>query len=148
MISRRTKLVITIVVGIVAAAGLFLLGRLTAHTAHTAQPRTSSIGGYVDGLRDGAAQGREEGRVLQEGAALPAKDRHVARDAFRAGYAAGANDVFAGYDGGWTFGMPWVVTLTHGGADISYRIRQRTPIEPGISYFLCPDGRGLCHQRR
>lgn len=145
MVSRRAKLVVTIVVGLVAGAGLFLLGRVTAPTP---TPRTPSVGGYIAGLRDGAAQGREVGRALQVGAQLPAGDRHIARDAFRAGYAAGANDVFAGYDGGWTFGVPWLVTLTRGGPDISYRIRQRTPVEPGVSYFLCPDHRSLCHEPR
>ena len=145
MVSRRAKLVVTIVVGLVAAAGLFLLGRVTAPTPKS---RTPSIGGYIAGLRDGAAQGREVGRALQVGAELPAGDRHIAHDAFRAGYAAGANDVFAGYDGGWTFGVPWLVTLTRGGPDISYRIRQRTAVEPGVSYFLCPDHRSLCHEPR
>jgi len=142
---RRTKLVVTIVVGLAAAAGLFLLGRVTAPESHSRAP---SIGSYVDGLRDGAAQGREQGRALQLGDALPTGDKHVARDAFRAGYAAGANDVFEGYDGGWTFGAPWIITLTHGGPKISYRIRERTPVEPGISYFLCPDQLSLCHQPR
>ena len=134
-----------IAVGLVAAAGLFLLGRVTAPDP---KPRTPSVGGYLDGLRDGAAQGREVGRALQVGAELPADDRHIARDAFGAGYSAGANDVFAGYDGGWTFGAPWVITLRPGGPHISYRIRERTPIEPGTSYFLCPDRRSLCHEPR
>ena len=136
-----------VVIALAAAVGLFLLGRISA-PAHRSPSHTTSIGGYIAGLRDGVVQGREEGRALQAGAALPAAGRHVAHDAFRAGYAAGANDVFAGYDGGWTFGAPWIITLVPGGAHISYRIRQRTPVEPGLVYFLCSDGRSLCHRPR
>ena len=96
----------------------------------------------------GQAQGRELGRAEQAGAALPAHDRRVAHDAFRLGYAAGANDVFAGYDGGWTLGTPWLVVLEPGGPRIDYRIRDRTRVSPGIAYYLCRDGKSLCHSRR
>lgn len=145
MIKRHVKVLAIVVVALAIGAALFLLGRATAPTSHA--PRVS-IGTYIDGLRDGAAQGREQGRAFQIGAELAAKDRHIARDAFRAGYAAGANDVFAGYDGGWTFTAPWVITLASGKAGIDYRILGRTPLEPGIAYYLCPDGHSLCHQRR
>lgn len=145
MTKSRAKMLSAVAVGLAAAVGLFLLGRITAACA---QPHPTSIGGYLDGLRDGAAQGREVGRALQVGAELPAGDRHLARDAFRAGYAAGANDVFAGYDGGWTYGTPWLVVLSPGTGPIEYRISRRIPVESGVSYFLCRDGRSLCHQPR
>ena len=145
VIKRHAKLLAIVVVALAIGAALFVLGRGTAPTSHA--PR-ASIGTYIDGLRDGAAQGREQGRAFQVGAQLAANDRHIARDAFRAGYAAGANDVFAGYDGGWTFSAPWVITLAPGNTGIDYRILGRTPLDPGISYYLCPDGRSLCHQRR
>jgi hypothetical protein len=41
-----------------------------------------------------------------------------ARDAFQAGYAAGANDVFGDCDGGWDYDRPYVIT---------YAIRSRRP---------------------
>ena len=61
---------------------------------------------------------------------------------------AGTNDAFAGYDGGWQLNVPWIVTLRGGSGQIAYRIRDRTQVEPGIAYYLCPDGRSLCQQRR
>ena len=145
MIKRHAKVLAVVVAAVAIAAALFLLGRITAPTPHASR---LSIGTYLDGLRDGAAQGREQGRAFQVGSELPPDDRHIARDAFRAGYAAGANDVFAGYDGGWAFGVPWVITLGPGREGIDHRILGRTQIEPGVAYFLCPDGRTLCHQRR
>ncbi len=145
VIRRRAKLLAIVVAALAIGAALFVLGRVTAPTSH--KPRVS-IGSYIDGLRDGAAQGREQGRAFQLGTQLPANDRHVARDAFRAGYAAGANDVFAGYDGGWAYGVPWVITLAPGRAGIDHQILGRTQVEPGIAYFLCPNGRSLCHQPR
>jgi hypothetical protein len=63
------------------------------------------------------AAGVEEGRALQQ----PAQ----ARDAFKAGYAAGANDVFGGYDGGWDYDRPYVITLKEGSDGVTYRIASR-----------------------
>ena len=62
-------------------------------------------------------QGVTEGRALQ----VPPKARH----AFEEGYAAGANDVFSGYDGGWDYARPYVITLEKGDDGITYRIKSR-----------------------
>ena len=132
-----------VVVGLIVAVAVFFAGRASVPT-----PRAATVGDYFDGLRVGQAQGRELGRAEQAGASLPKQDRRVAHDAFRLGYAAGANDVFAGYDGGWTLGVPWIVVLEPGGARIDYRIRDRTPLAPGVAYFLCADRKSLCHSRR
>jgi hypothetical protein len=63
------------------------------------------------------AAGLEEGRALQQPAA--------ARDAFKAGYQAGANDVFGGYDGGWDYDRPYVITLEQGSDGVTYKIATR-----------------------
>ncbi len=138
---RRTALALG--AASVVAIAMFALGRASVHT-----PAASPLGDYFDGLRVGQSQGRELGRAQQAGAALPPHDRRVAHDAFRAGYAAGADDVFAGYDGGWALGVPWIVVLEPGGTRIDYRIRDRTPMMPGVAYYLCPDRKSLCHSRR
>jgi hypothetical protein len=130
-------LAVVLAVGAVA----FALGRATA-------PTPKAKGDYFAGLRAGEAQGRQEGRALQAGAELPGGERDVARRAFDAGYAAGANDVFAGYDGGWTMNRPWIVTLDPGTGRIVYRIDTRERIRAGVNYYLCPDGRSLCQQPR
>jgi hypothetical protein len=49
------------------------------------------------------------------------------RDAFQAGYAAGANDVFGDCDGGWDYDRPYVITLGKGANGITYAIRSRRP---------------------
>jgi hypothetical protein len=97
----QTAMLAAIVIGL--GAGLFLLGRATA--------------GFDAGFDAGHAQGVEEGRALQ--VAPPA------RREFEAGYAAGANDVFGGYDGGWDFGRPYTITLAHGSGGVTYRIASR-----------------------
>lgn len=143
MATRRIKLLLAITAGVLAGAGLFLVGRVTANPA-PGHPSTNRMGGYFDGLRVGEAEGRRQGRALQEGIALPANDRRPVRDAFNAGYAAGQNDVFAGYDGGWTLHVPWVITIERGGAKVTYRIAGRTQLDPGVDYYLCRGGRALC----
>ena len=69
---------------------------------------------------DDRAAGIEEGRSLQ----VPPP----ARDAYKAGYAAGANDVFGGYDGGWALDTPYAITLKQGTHGITYRISTRRPL--------------------
>ena len=134
---------------LVAGVGI-LVGRATVdtHEAHDRGYRSGLYDGYFDGLPVGEAQGRREGRVLQEGSSLPAAGRHVATDAFDAGYAAGANDVFAGYDGGWAQSTPYVVTVRRTQGDIGYRIASRVPLEAGVTYFLCSTGHRLCQRPR
>jgi hypothetical protein len=126
--------------GVGVAVGLFVAGRGTASQHHEAAPSA----GYAQGLADGIRQGRAE----QEAEALPSGARDGARAAFDDGYRAGVNDAFAGYDGGWSYGTPYVVTLARGGPGITYRIASRTPVRAGVDYYLCPGSRGLCQRPR
>jgi hypothetical protein len=103
LVSRLSQTAILGAIAIGLGAGLFLLGRGTA--------------GGDAGFDAGRAQGVEEGRSLQ---VAPAD-----RKAFQAGYAAGANDVFGGYDGGWDFGRAYTITLAHGSDGVTYRIASR-----------------------
>ena len=93
-------------------------------------------------------EGRRIGRVLQEGASVPAGSRAAVRSAFNSGYAAGANDAFAGYDGGWAMGVPYIVVLEPGDGQIVYRIKSREQLDPKLAYYLCASGHELCHQLR
>ena len=138
---------LVVAAALVAGAGI-LVGRATVdtHVAHERGYQSGLYDGYFDGLPVGEAQGRREGRALQEGSSLPAADRQAAADAFNAGYAAGANDVFAGYDGGWALSTPYVVTVRRGQGGISYRIAARALYEDGVAYFPCPAGHGLCQR--
>jgi hypothetical protein len=124
--------------------GPFLIGAV--HGGEVTPPKTVQT--YLDGLIAGEAQGREEGRALQFGQALPADARRVVTTTFVAGYTAGADDVFGGYDGGWAMQAPYVVTLVPGKGAITYRIGSRAQMQPGIAYFLCPDGHSLCQAPR
>ena len=135
---RMSALLVTVIGGVLAV-GMFALGRATA-------PEPAS--GYDAGLVAGRAQGVQEGRALQEGLALPADARDAATAAFNAGYRAGANDVFGGYDGGWSLGPPYLVTLATGSDGVTYRIASRTPVRGGVNYYLCPQRPAICQERR
>jgi hypothetical protein len=130
---------------------MFGLGRATAADPGAARAdgyHAGSGAGYAAGVRAGRAQGVQEGRALQEGAALPADARDAAAAAFNAGYGAGANDVFGGYDGGWSLATPYLVTLNSGAGAVTYRIVSRTPVQAGVNYYLCPHGPVICQEPR
>jgi hypothetical protein len=44
---------------------------------------------------------------------------------YDAGYLAGREAVFAGYDGGWAYGVPYAITLKRGGPGVTYKIASR-----------------------
>jgi hypothetical protein len=135
-----------LIVGMLLVAGTaFLAGRLTApHPVSSTVPDAGSA--YASGVSAGEAIGVQEGRALQEGAALPADAQHPVKDAFDAGYTAGVNDVFSGYDGGWKTGAPYVITLSRGGGAVTYRIASRVEVLDGVRYVLCASGHAVCEQ--
>lgn len=141
---RSRKSAMVFIAGLLVGVAAFALGRWIAPSG----PRHATLDDYLAGLRAREAQGRMDGRAIQEGAALPSGDRTPVHDAFEAGYVAGLNDAFAGYDGGWTLHVPWIVTLEPGSGQVVYRIQDRTQLVPGVDYYLCPDGHTLCHSRR
>jgi len=149
--SRR--MVVRVALAVVAlgvAVGLVVLGRVTAGTGAAREDgvRQGHAAGYADGVHDGRAAGLAEGRALQVPLNLPAGSQDVAKTAFDAGYTAGANDVFDGYDGGWGLNEPYVIVLTPGSSGITYRIQSRTPMSDGVDYHLCPHATTLCQQPR
>lgn len=154
MRNRIPRRVTRAAVVLVVAAGLVVVGRLTADSgpqradSYRAGHSDGYDTGYAAGLHDGVVQGRLEGRASQEGNTVPAGSRQPLQAAFKDGYAAGANDAFAGYDGGWGLSEPYVVTLERATTPIVYRISSRTPVQAGINYFLCPSGQGLCQEPR
>jgi hypothetical protein len=103
--------VLAVVAGVALAAAGFALGRASADTD----------AGHDAGVREGRAAGLQEGRALQA-TGSSAAGTHAA---FDAGYAAGANDVFGGFDGGWSLSEPYVITLARGSGAITYRIDSR-----------------------
>ncbi len=134
----------------IIAIGLFALGYATAHGSAGRLGSYTSVrtDSYLAGLREGQTLGRQEGRALQEGPTLPVDSRQPVQDAFNAGYAAGANDVFNGYDGGWEISQPYLVVLEPGTGQIAYRVSSRTLIQARVNYFLCPAGREICEQAK
>jgi hypothetical protein len=100
------------------AGGAFALGRASVDTG--AARREGRAAGQAAGLRAGRAVGIREGRALQQ--------RAPARRAFQAGYTAGANDVFGGFDGGWSLGTPYLITLGKGADGIAYEINNRSKV--------------------
>jgi hypothetical protein len=141
-VKRSVRIAVIIVAGLVALAGVFIVGRVTA----PAQPAPASD--FTAGFQAGRAAGVQEGRALQEGQALTGAERDAATAAFMSGYRAGLNDAFAGYDGGWSVNSPYVITLVPGSDGATYRIADRTQLQPGVNYYLCPERVSLCQARR
>jgi hypothetical protein len=86
-------------------------------------------------------------RPLRDGLALASRHvKHVpiARASYEAGYLAGREAAFEGYDGGWSYATPYVVTLARGGG-VTYRIATRLPMARGLAYSAC--GRAVCTRR-
>jgi hypothetical protein len=104
---------VAVLVCVAVGGGLFVLGRESG----------KSDDGHAAGVREGRAAGVAEGRALQMGESAPSGTRQ----AFEAGYAAGANDVFGGFDGGWSLHTPYVITVRKGSGAIAYRIDSRRP---------------------
>src|SRR4051812_15486178 len=74
--------------------------------------------------------------------------RRAARPApgsFAAGVRAGREAAFSGFDGGWAYGEPYIVTLRRGGQGITYSFDRRRPVLPGFDYRLC--GKAICVSR-
>ena len=117
----RTAGIVVLALGLLLVG--FVLGRQTGPSP--ASSAAAERDGYADGLAVGRAGGLAEGRAIQAGAELPAADRQKAEAQFRAGYRAGADDVFAGYDGGWVIGRPYVIVLSPGLGGKTYRISHR-----------------------
>jgi hypothetical protein len=44
------------------------------------------------------------------------------------GYAAGREAAFSGFDGGWSYGEPYIITLKRGGPGVTYEFASRTPL--------------------
>lgn len=113
------KPIALVVACVVVGAALFAVGRASVDVD---QPRREGrADGLREGLRSGRAAGVAEGRALELSESAP----RGARQAFERGYAAGANDVFGGFDGGWALGRPYVITVRRGAGAITYRIDSR-----------------------
>jgi hypothetical protein len=61
---------------------------------------------------------------------------------YTAGYLAGREDAFSGYDGGWGYGEPYIVVLRRAGPRITYEFAERWPMLGGVEYRAC--GRRVC----
>jgi hypothetical protein len=75
-------------------------------------------------------------------------DRRPAKAApgtFASGFRAGREAAFSGFDGGWGYGEPYIVTLRPGGPGVTYRFARRRPLLPGFEYRRC--GASVCVSR-
>ncbi len=52
-------------------------------------------------------------------------------------YAAGREAAFTGFDGGWDYGAPYIVTLQRGGSGITYAFARCWPMSFGVAYRIC-----------
>ena len=59
-------------------------------------------------------------------------------------YAAGREAAFNGFDGGWSYGEPYIVVLRRGGPGVTYAFASRRPMLAGFEYRRC--ARAVCAQ--
>jgi len=78
-------------------------------------------------------------------ASVDRDDATPARGSFAAGLRAGREAAFSGFDGGWAYGEPYIVTLRRGGPGVTYRFDRRRPLLAGFAYRLC--GKAVCTSR-
>jgi hypothetical protein len=131
-LSSRVSWRVVALVAVVAAIGVgcFFIGRSTAPT------RT---GTYLAGYTDGQIAGVQQGRAIQGSQSILPADAKSAQDAYKKGYSDGENDAFIlQFDGGWKVNAPYIVTVTRATGDITYRFSMRDLMEPGKSYYTCP----------
>ena len=149
MVRQRTR-VFAVLLAIIAALGLVCQGRATAANpgARTRADHDGALAGYAAGFGDGRAEGLQEGQALAVTAASPPGTRGRVKAAFDAGYRAGADSAFGGYDGGWSLGEPYVIVLAKGGNSITYRIAARILARDGVDYHRCPPPASICQQPR
>ena len=129
--SRRLSWLLPVAFLVIAGIGVgaFFVGRASN------PPRTGS---YLTGYTDGELAGVEQGRLIQGSQSLLPADAKSAKDAYARGYVDGQNDAFTlQFDGGWQFGVPYVVTLTHAGGGVVYRFAMRDTMEPNTLYYSC-----------
>ncbi len=67
------------------------------------------------------------------------------RPAAVGGFAAGREAAFNGFDGGWTYGQPYIVVLRRGGPGVTYQFASRRPLLAGRDYRRC--GNAICARR-
>jgi hypothetical protein len=99
--------------------------------------------------RSGARGRRRRGVLRRPGLHGPGRDAAAQRDgprgSFAAGYRSGRESAFSAFDGGWSYGAPYIVTLRRGGPGITYRFARRWPMTSGVEYRIC--GRKVCTRR-
>jgi hypothetical protein len=146
MRSTRAKAILLSAIALAIAGGFFLIGRQTVDTstARATAYQSGHTDGYFDGLNAGENQGRQEGRALQAGSLVAAGSQQAVQDGFNAGYAAGENDAFGNFDGGWALTVPYLVTVARSQSGALYRITNRTLLAAGTNYYLCSDGHSVC----
>jgi hypothetical protein len=81
------------------------------------------------------------GRATAGDGSRPAAAASVPRGSYADGYRAGREDAFSGFDGGWDYATPYIVTLRRGGPGITYAFARRVPLRPGVEYRACGRGR-------
>ena len=52
----------------------------------------------------------------------------ASKSAAAGSFAAGRESAFDGFDGGWSYGQPYVITLKRGGPGVTYAIASRRPL--------------------
>jgi hypothetical protein len=78
--------------------------------------------------------------VLAAGAFAAGRAWAPSRPVVGGSFAAGRESAFSGFDGGWSYGVPYIVVLRRGGPGVTYEFASRRPMLRGFAYRRCPAG--------
>ncbi len=70
-------------------------------------------------------------------ASVDPRPARVTSGGYTEGYRDGVQAAFSGFDGGWSYGEPYIVTLSRGAPGVTYRVARRWPMLPGETYRRC-----------
>jgi hypothetical protein len=85
------------------------------------------------------------GVVIAAGAFAAGRGSAPSRPQVNGSFAAGRESAFSGFDGGWSYGVPYIVVLRRGGPGVTYEFVSRRPMLRGFAYRRCPAG--ICASR-
>lgn len=138
---QKGPVIALVVLAIVAVgAGAFFIGRSNGENRgedtvraeyQPGQPAYQAI--YAKGQAAGNASGQAQGQKTgQEKGTKLGLEKGTAQ-----GQVTGANDVFAGFSGGWQTGAFYIVLIEKGSGSVNYSIDSRKEMQSGFDYKIC-----------
>ena len=144
---NRGAIIALVVLAIVAVgAAAFFIGRSNGESRgedsvraeyQPGQPAYQAI--FNKGRAVGTAAGTASGQAQGEKTGQEKGTKLGLQKGQQQGQVTGANDVFAGFSGGWQTGNFYIVLIDQGTGGVDYKIASRKQMQPGFDYKICVD---------